>query len=65
MQQIVVDAPDEGEARQPVAKRAATRGSAPTPWLDPALTFWQKADEMSRPAPGHEGMNRLSPTRGG
>ena len=39
MQQIVVDVPDEGEARQQVAKRAATKGSAPTPWLDPALTF--------------------------
>ena len=36
----MVDAPDEGEARLNRSPRGPlTKGSAPTPWLDPALTF--------------------------
>jgi hypothetical protein len=59
VQRIVVDASDECEARQQVAKRAAPRGpagrrSATNPWLDPALSSCEKVDEISRPAPGHK-----------
>jgi hypothetical protein len=65
VQRIVVDAPDEGEARQQVAKRAAFSGSTFSPLAGPCPISCRKVDEMPRPAAGHEGMNRLSPTRGG
>jgi hypothetical protein len=70
MQQIVVDAPDEGEARQQVAKRAprgpAPRQSAPNPWLDPALTSFEKVDENVPAGTGAQGrMREFSHTRGG
>jgi hypothetical protein len=55
VQRIVVDAPDEGEARQQVAKRPAPRGSALNPWLDPALTSCEKVDENPGRHRGHRG----------
>jgi hypothetical protein len=55
VQRTVVDAPDEGEARQQVAKRPAPRGSALHPWLDPALTSCEKVDESLSRHRGHKG----------
>jgi hypothetical protein len=53
VQRLVVEAPDECEARQQVAK-ATPRGPAPNPWLDLALTSCEKVDGMSLPAPGRK-----------
>jgi hypothetical protein len=38
VQRIVVEAPDQSEARKKVAAAAAPVEEAPNPWLDPALT---------------------------
>jgi hypothetical protein len=48
IQRIVVEAPDEREARQKVAA-AAPRFPESNPWLDPALTSCEKAKERPRP----------------
>ena len=48
IQRIVVEAPDEREARQEVAA-AAPRFPESNPWLDPALTSCEKAKERPRP----------------
>jgi hypothetical protein len=54
VQRLVIDAPDEREARKQVAK-AAARASAPNPWLDPALTSCEKIEAMPRSPPRREG----------
>jgi hypothetical protein len=66
VQRIVIDTPDEGGARQQVAKRPAPRGSALNPWLEPALTSCEKVDESLGRQPGAQRrIKRLSRTRGG
>ena len=43
VQQIVVEAPNEREARKQVAA-AARKPRLPNPWLDPALTSCEEVD---------------------
>jgi hypothetical protein len=50
VQRIVVQAPNEREARKQVAK-AGPMKEAPNPWLDPALTSCVKIDEGGEKAP--------------
>jgi hypothetical protein len=52
---VMVDAPDEGGARQQVAKRPAPRGSALHPWLEPAPTSCEKVHESLGRQRGHKG----------